>query len=66
MVTYEMTFLSKEHDINSTINRNDVLFILDATEEQGIELLYSYRAGACLTCTGKVTEDKMDQSEQTF
>ena len=66
MVTYRVTLLSKEQNINSTIDCNDNVFILDAAEEQGIELPYSCRAGACSTCVGKVTEGNMDQSEQTF
>ena len=38
MVTYKVTLLSEEHDINSTIDCNDDVFVLDAAEEQGIEL----------------------------
>ena len=66
MVTYKVTLLSEEHDINSTIDCNDDVFVLDAAEEQGIELPYSCRAGACSTCAGKVTDGNIDQSEQTF
>ena len=66
MTTYKVTLLSEEHDINVAIDCNDDVFVLDAAEEEGIDLPYSCRAGACSTCAGKVTEGTIDQSEQTF
>nr|YP_009496239.1 ferredoxin [Guinardia striata]AWT38811.1 ferredoxin [Guinardia striata] len=66
MAVYNVALLSEEHDIDITIECSDDVFVLDAAEEQGIELPYSCRAGACSTCAGKVTEGEIDQSEQTF
>ena len=66
MATYKVTVISEEHDINSTIDCSDDVFVLDAAEEAGIDLPYSCRAGACSTCAGKVTDGSIDQSEQTF
>ena len=66
MVTYKVSLLSEEYNIDQTIDCDDNMFVLDAAEEQGIELPYSCRAGACSTCAGKVTEGEIDQSEQTF
>ena len=66
MATYSVALLSEEHDIDVTITCDESVFILDAAEEQGIELPYSCRAGACSTCAGKVADGSIDQSEQTF
>ena len=66
MVIYKVKLLSEEYDINTTIDCKDDVFVLDAAEEQSIELPYSCRAGACSTCAGKVEEGTIDQSEQTF
>ena len=66
MATYNVALKSDEHDIDVTVECNDDVFVLDAAEENGIDLPYSCRAGACSTCAGKVTEGTIDQSEQTF
>jgi len=66
MVSYKVSLLCEEHEINETIECNDETYILDTAEELGIDLPYSCRAGACSTCLGKVTEGEIDQADQTF
>jgi len=66
MIKYKVTLLSKKYNIDTKIDCNSDTFILDAVKEQGIELPYACRSGACSTCVGRIIHGNIDQSEQTF
>lgn len=66
MANYKVRLVNPAHKLDVTIDCSDDKFILEAAEDNNIELPYSCRAGSCSTCLGKVLKGRVDQPDQTF
>jgi len=65
MAKYKVTLVKANQEIG-IIECPGNKYILEAAEENNIELPYSCRAGSCSTCLGKVISGSVDQGDQTF
>lgn len=63
---YRVRVVDPARSIDVTVSVPDDVYILDAVEEQGVELPYSCRAGACPDCAGRLRSGSVDQPDQSY
>lgn len=64
--TYKVTLVNSTTDVRTTIEVDSNEYILDAADQQNINVPYACRAGACVVCTGKIMSGTVDQSDHSF
>ncbi|MBW4518567.1 MAG: 2Fe-2S iron-sulfur cluster binding domain-containing protein [Scytolyngbya sp. HA4215-MV1] len=63
---YKIRLINETEGIDQTVEVPEDAYILETAETQGMELPYSCRQGVCSTCTGKIVEGSVDQSEGSY
>ncbi len=66
MAAYQVRLFNEAEGIDQTIEVTEDQYVLETAEEAGMELPFSCRQGVCSTCTTKMIEGTVDQSEGSY